>query len=153
MIISTVGRLQSTNFNIINFSAIRNSIPGNRVWCVTTATTTSTDLFFVGIPNMVTTFAAEKLGSSLEQTPWTWRAFGREEWYDQLKLFDLNKSALVDAEEGDYTSLYQSSVLRTDGRGVAVVGVQIQLIPAGTAAAKQDGYIFITMKQKKSLNL
>lgn len=108
--------MQSTQLDIIDFG-IGDAIPRDR-----------RRRQRASVAYMASTLATKKLGSSL----------GIEEIRNPSKLLEHGESALVDGEEGDNTSLNRFLVTRVvDCGGVAIAGVQVQLITTRSAAASK----------------
>lgn len=79
--------------------------------------------------NIITTLAAKKCCSPVEQTPGvSWKEG------NALEFINLGKSALIDEEEWDDPSLYGFPIFRANRWGVPIGGAQVQFIPANTAA-------------------
>jgi hypothetical protein len=67
-------------------------------------------MIIVSNSDRVTTLAAKKFGSPVEQTPRVLRKVGYA-----LDFINLSKSALVDVKERYDPSLYRFSIFRTNG--------------------------------------
>ena len=121
-------RLQGSDFNII-FSMFGTFTDWGRVRSVCYKWI-SWSFIIISNSNMITTLAAKKCCSPMEQTPGVFWKEG-----NALEFINLSKSALINEDEWDDPSLDGFPIFRANRRGVPIGGAQVQFIPANTAAA------------------